>query len=52
MNSSASELKAGQRVRAVLPEVKVVRYYQIENKIHAALAYELGAKIPLMKAAK
>jgi len=40
------------KFRAVLPEVKVVRYYQMENKIHAALAYEIGAKIPLMKAAK
>jgi hypothetical protein len=40
------------KFRAVLPEVKVVRYYQIENKIHAALAFELAAKIPLMKAAK
>lgn len=40
------------KFRGVLPEVKVVRYYQIENKIHAALMYELGAKIPLMKAAK
>lgn len=40
------------KFRAVLPEVKVVRYYQIENKIYAALVYELGAKIPLMKSAK
>ena len=40
------------KFRAVVPEVKVVRYYQIENKIHAALLYELGAKIPLMKSAK
>jgi hypothetical protein len=40
------------KFRAVLPEVKVVRYYQIENKIHAALVYELAAKIPLAKAAK
>jgi hypothetical protein len=40
------------KFRAVLPEVKVVRYYQIENKIYAALLYELGAKIPLVKAAK
>ena len=40
------------KFRVVLPEVKVVRYYQIENKIHAALAYEVGAKIPLMKPAK
>ena len=40
------------KFRGVLPEVKVVRYYQIENKIHAALAYEFGAKIPLVKGAK
>jgi len=33
-----------------LPEVKVVRYYQIENKIQAALMYELAKNIPLMKA--
>ena len=37
------------KFRNVLPEVKVVRYYQIENKINAALMYELGANIPLMK---
>jgi hypothetical protein len=36
--------------RKVLPEAKVVRYYQIENKIHAALIYEIARKIPLMKA--
>jgi hypothetical protein len=40
------------KFRGVLPEVKVVRYYQIENKIQAALVYELAAKIPLAKAAK
>lgn len=40
------------KFRGVLPEVKVVRYYQIENKIHAVLMYELGAKIPLVKSAK
>jgi hypothetical protein len=32
-----------------LPEVKVARYFQIENKIQAALFYELAANIPLMK---
>jgi hypothetical protein len=37
------------KFRGVLSEVKVVRYYQIENKINAALMYELGANIPLMK---
>jgi hypothetical protein len=40
------------KFRAVLPGVKVVRYYQIENKLNAALAYELAANIPLMKPAK
>jgi hypothetical protein len=38
--------------RRVLPEVKVARYYQIENKIQAALMYELARNIPLAKAAK
>ncbi len=37
------------KFRKVLPEVKVMRYYQIENKIQAALFYELAANIPLMK---
>ena len=40
------------KFRKVLPEVKVVRYYQIENKIQAALIYELGRNIPLVKMAK
>jgi hypothetical protein len=37
------------KFRKTLPEVKVVRYYQIENKIQAALIYELAAQIPLVK---
>ncbi len=37
--------------RRVLPEVKVARYYQIENKIQAALLYGLAEKIPLAKTA-
>jgi len=40
------------RFRKVLPEVKVARYYQIENKIQAGLMYELAENIPLMKAGK
>jgi hypothetical protein len=40
------------KFRKVLPEVKVVRYYQIENKINAALMYEIAAKIPLIKSAQ
>ncbi len=38
--------------RKVLPVVKVVRYQQIENKIHAALLYQLAQEIPLVKEAK
>ena len=37
------------KFRKVLPEAKVVRYYQIENKIQAALMYELASQIPLLK---
>jgi hypothetical protein len=37
------------KFRKALPEAKVARYYQIENKIQAALFYELAATIPLMK---
>jgi hypothetical protein len=37
------------RFSKVLPGAKVVRYYQIENKINAALEYELASRIPLVK---
>lgn len=37
-----------QKFRAVLPETKVARYFQIENKIQAALHYQLAANIPLV----
>lgn len=40
------------KFRKVLSPVKTARYYQIENKIHAALYYELAKSIPLMKAAE
>lgn len=33
----------------VLPAVKVMRYYQIENKINIAVDYEIAARIPLAK---
>lgn len=36
------------KLRKVLPEVKVARYYQIENKINAVLMYELAGNIPLV----
>lgn len=37
------------KFREVLPETKVMRYYQIENKIEAALMYEIATSIPLTK---
>jgi coproporphyrinogen III oxidase len=40
------------KFRKVLPAVKVVRYYQIENKIQAVLYYQAAAKIPLIKLAE
>ncbi len=40
------------KFRKVLPEVKVARYYQIENKIQAVLYFDLAGKIPLMKMAQ
>ena len=37
------------KFRKVLPQTKVVRYYQIENKINAVLYYELSTNVPLVK---
>ena len=37
------------RFRQVLPEMKVLRYYQLENKIEAVINYELAASIPLVR---
>lgn len=37
------------RFRHVLPEKKVVRYYQLENKIEAAITYDLAARIPFIE---
>ncbi len=37
------------KFREVLPEKKVARYYQIENKINAAVNYELAERIPLIR---
>jgi len=33
----------------VLPMKKVARYFQVENKLEAALDYELAGRIPLVK---
>jgi Spy/CpxP family protein refolding chaperone len=37
------------KVVAVLPAAKAARYIQIENKIRAAIRYELAAGIPLVQ---
>ena len=37
------------KFRKVLPEKKVARYYQIENKINAGVNYEFTENIPLVK---
>ena len=37
------------KFRKVLPEKKVARYYQIENKIDAVVNYEMAKNIPLVK---
>ena len=36
------------KLNSVLPAIKTARYIQIENKIRAALRYELAAGIPLV----
>jgi hypothetical protein len=35
------------KVRKALPEVKVMRYLQVENKIRAAVYYQVAGEIPL-----
>jgi Spy/CpxP family protein refolding chaperone len=37
------------KILAALPAVKAARYVQIENKIRAAVRYELAAAIPLVE---
>ena len=53
MTIEALRMKLGAgylpKFRRVLPDTKVVRYYQIENKINAAIYYELATSIPLIK---
>ena len=53
LTTEAERLKLRQdylsRFRKVLREKQVARYYQLENKIQAAVNYELAAQIPLVK---
>jgi hypothetical protein len=50
LEASELELKRSYlpKFQAALPAAKVARYYQIENKIRAAIKYELAAEIPLV----
>ena len=56
MTIEALRLKLRQaylpKFRKALSDVKVVRYYQIENKINAVLDYELASNIPLVRTEK
>ena len=38
-----------KRFRKILPEKKVARFVQIENKLEAILRYELAAELPLVR---
>ncbi len=40
------------KFQKVLPAAKVVRYYQLENKVNAALEYELASRVPLAQIEK
>ena len=51
IDDAEAKLKSASvpKVIAVLPATKAARYVQIENKIRAALRYELAAGIPLVE---
>jgi GTPase involved in cell partitioning and DNA repair len=38
-----------KKFRAILPDIKVTRYFQLENKLDAIIDYDLAAQIPLME---
>jgi Spy/CpxP family protein refolding chaperone len=51
IQKAEAELQASYvpKLSKVLPPKKVARYLQIENKIRAAIKYELAANIPLVE---
>jgi len=53
MSVEGERLKVRQsylpKFRQVLPETKVARFYQLENKIQAAVNYDLASGIPLLE---
>jgi len=46
---AAMKRAAVPKILAALPAMKAARYIQIENKIRAAIRYELAANIPLVQ---
>jgi hypothetical protein len=36
------------RFRKVISDIKILRYYQVENKINSAILYEIAGSIPVM----
>jgi hypothetical protein len=38
-----------KKFRKVLPEIKVVRYFQLESKLDAIINFDLASQIPLME---
>ena len=38
-----------KKFKKVLPQIKVVRYFQLENKIDAIVNFDLASQIPLME---
>ena len=46
---AAMKRSAAPKILAALPATKAARYIQIENKIRAAIRYELAAGIPLVQ---
>ena len=51
IDDAEAKLKSASvpKILAVLPATKAARYIQIENKIRAAVRYELAAGIPLVE---
>jgi hypothetical protein len=37
------------KLKKVLPAKKVMRFYQLENKLDAIINYQLAAEIPLVR---
>jgi len=42
------EKKYMKKFRKILPDIKVTRYFQLENKLDAIINFDLASQIPLM----